>query len=163
MLVLLFLLLPASFLPAVYAIGFWMTRSSALSHLVGVASPREYLQTLPAGWILPEMIAEVPKRIPEDGRLLLLFEPRGYYFGQNAIQDSHMNNWPLLALAPRDPGCLEQLGFTHVLVNMVTLEYRIERGFAPAVFEWPAFSEFADRCLDLDYKGRGFTLFRIRA
>lgn len=162
-LVLLFLLLPASFLPAMFAIGFWMARSAALPHLVGVASPKEYLQTLPADWILPEMIAEVPPRVPEDGRLLLLFEPRGYYFGEDAVQDSQMNNWPLLALAPRDPGCLEESAFTHVLVNMVPLEYRLEHGFDPTDFEWPAFAEFSDRCLDPVYEGPGFTLFRIRA
>ncbi len=162
-LVLLFLIIPASFLPAVFAIGFWMTRSAALPHLVGAASPSQYVQTLPADWILPEMIAEVPRRIPADGRLLLLFEPRGYYFGENAVQDSQMNNWPLLALAPRDPGCLKEAGFTHVLINMVPLEYRLEHGFDPTVFEWPAFAEFSDRCLDPVYEGRGFTLFRIRA
>lgn len=162
-LVLLFLILPASFLPALFTIGFWMTRSAALPHLVGAASPSEYMQRLPADWILPEMIAEVPRRVPEDGRLLLLFEPRGYYFGENAVQDSQMNNWPLLALAPRDPGCLEEAGFTHVLVNSVTLEYRLERGFDPTDFEWPAFAEFSRRCLDPVYEGGGFTLFRIRA
>jgi len=162
-LVLLLLLLPASVLPAVFAIGFWMTRSDALPHLVGVASPSEYLQTLPAGWILPEMIGEVPRRVPEDGRLLLLFEPRGYYFGEDAVQDSQMNNWPLLVLAPRNPGCLEEFGVTHVLVNMVTLNYRLDRGFDPDDFEWPAFAEFSKRCLDPVYEGGGFTLFRIRA
>lgn len=156
------LLVPLSFAPTGFAIYFWATRSPVLTHLVGATSPREFALARPFESTLPRVAADVHDLLPDDSRLLLLFEPRGHAFGGSALQDSQMNHWPLIALAPFDIGCLEEAGITHVLLNMNTLQYRFDQGVDPAALGWPDFSGFEDRCLRALYSRDGFTLFEVR-
>lgn len=155
------LVVPLSFAPTAFTISYWAVRSPVLAHLAGVTSPREFALARPFESTLPRVAADVDELLPDGSRLLLLFEPRGYAFGEAALQDSQMNHWPLVALAPVELGCLEQAGVTHVLVNMNTLQYRLDQGVDPEVVGWPAFSDFADRCLRSLYSRDGFTLFEI--
>ena len=156
------LLVPLSFLPTGFTIYYWATRSPVLTHLIGVTSPREFALNRPFESTLPRVATAVGDLLPDGSSLLLLFEPRGYYFGNSALQDSQMNHWPLISLAPIDLGCLEESGLTHVLLNMNTLKYRLDKGVDPAVFEWQAFPDFADSCLHALYSSGGYTLFEIR-
>jgi hypothetical protein len=155
-------LAPLSFLPSAVVLFFWMTASLAPAHLVGAASRREFAEARPFDAALPVIWADVTARLPSDGRLLLLFEPRGQPFGHSVLQDSQMNNWPLIALAPVDIGCLEGSGITHVLLYVSPLEFRLERGFEESDFEWQAFPEFRERCLTPIYERAGYTLFELR-
>ncbi len=159
---LVFFLVPLSFLPTVFTMFFWSTQSLAPAHMIGAASPREFATTRPFESVLPLVSSDVIELLPDDARLLLLFEPRGHAFGHTVLQDSQMNHWPLIALAPVDLGCLENSGVTHVLLNMNTLEYRLENGFDAADFEWQAFPEFRVRCLTALYERAGYTLFEVR-
>ena len=157
------LVAPLAVAPLVWSAARWATTSAALGHLVGLRSARDFALTRPFESTLPRVASEVRELLPDDARLLLLFEPRGHAFGHTARQDSQMNHWPLLALAPIDVGCLEASGSTHVLLNTNTLAYRFERGIDPAVFEWAAFADFSERCLQEIYSSEGFRLFEIRA
>ena len=156
------LLMPLAFAPTGVMAWYWATNSAAVAHLIGAASSREFAETRPFESVLPVVAAEVRELVPEDARVLLLFEPRGHAFGVSVWQDSQMNHWPLIARAPADPNCLEGLGPTHVFLNGNTLEHRLDSGVDPARLGWDRFPGFRERCLELLYSKGGFSLFEIR-
>ncbi len=152
---------PLAVLPSLFPLVFFATRSLAVAHAIGATSPAEFNATRPFENVLPRVAAETRQRVPAESRLLLLFEPRGHLFGHSALQDSQMNNWPLLAHAAADIGCLEEAGITHVLVNEYSLQYRIDRGFSPSAFGWTEFPAFREGCLRPLYDFDGYTLYEV--
>ncbi len=68
---------------------------------------------------------------PPDARVLFLFEARAFGIKRRVIQDNVMDNWRLLRPAIASGSCLEEFGFTHVVLGRATLRYLVARG-------WPA-------------------------
>ena len=139
----------------------WMTGTKAMAHLVGATSAEEYLADHFAFRLFAPVIRYANTRLPEDSRILMLFESRAYYFKPSVVQDIRLTNWPLLSqtLAPGD--CLEASGITHVLLGNGALGYYVERGLNEEIIQWEAFREFEQRCLEPVYVGRAFVLYQL--
>ena len=148
--------------PSAKTMRFWLRKSPVLGHFAGVTSARDYLVR---GFGYYVRLADaVNINVPEDGKVLLLFEARGYYFEPDVIQDNRLTNWPLLAPATLTEGdCLASTGITHVLVSTLAMQYYVLRGADPAIFRWELFEPFAERCLIPSYQERNFVLFRLRS
>jgi hypothetical protein len=148
--------------PSGKAMYFWLRKSDVLGYLVGATSQAEYLDT--GFTFYSRLVRATNERVPPDGKVLLLFEARGYYFEPAVIQDNVLTNWPLLApKAVADPECLRSTGITHVLFSGIALRYYALRGTDPAVFRIDLLNEFAARCLAVVQQGGGFTLLRLLA
>jgi hypothetical protein len=149
-----------SLFPSAKAMYFWLRKSDVLGYLVGATSQREYLQT--GFYLYSQLVQATNERVPPDGKVLLLFEARGYYFEPAVIQDNVLTNWPFLApKTVEDSGCLRSTGITHVLFNGLAVRYYASRGTDPRVFRFDLLNEFAARCLAVVHRGRGFTLLRL--
>ncbi len=118
--------------PSARAMHFWLSKSKVLGHFAGVTSEREYLNT---GYsYYGQLTQAVNQRVPADGKVLLLFEARGYYFEPAVIQDNMLTNWPLLApKAISSEDCLSSTGITHILVSDLAIRYYVRRGTDPQV------------------------------
>ncbi len=146
------------------AIYTWLRHTQALPHLAGAASEAEYV----AGYLDPSVrtlqpvIRLVDDRLPEDARILMLYEARALNFDRPVIQDTRAVNWPLIVrrLGPGD--CLETAGVTHILIGLGSIRYYIQRGIDPETFHWQEFVDFANRCLGGEpiYQDGAFLLFR---
>lgn len=148
--------------PSARAMQFWLRKSEVLGHFAGVTSEREYLDT---GYSYYSQLTQaVNQRVPGDGKVLLLFEARGYYFEPAVIQDNMLTNWPLLApKAIGSPDCLSSTGITHILVSDLAIRYYVRRGTDPQVLGSDLFPVFAQQCLAPFYQGPGFRILEVRA
>jgi hypothetical protein len=147
------------------ALGARLARTRAPAHVVGLTSRREY-----GIWSRDQEIrsyanltAQVDLEVPAPGRVLLLFEGRGYGFGSRVLQDNVLTNWVYLEPALRGARCLESAGITHVLVGTGTLEYFEKRGLDPSLMHWDRFDDFAARCLELVTRRPAWDLYRVKA
>lgn len=136
------------------------TGSPALSHAIGITSAGEYLRA-ETGY-LTRMTEAVNARVPDDGKVLMLMEARGYYFDRKVIQDNTLTNWPLLAPLASQGNCLRDVDVTHVLVGSGVLRYYVLRGMEPAPLRLNLFPKFSRACLRQIHQGNGFYLYEIR-
>lgn len=129
-------------------------------HALGLRTPLQHLvEAFPSHAL---MIAYSEEEIPPDGRLLLLFEARGYYFPGEVLQDNIAMNWPLLVETGLTERCLQGTGITHVLVGTGPLRFYISRGSDPSAMRWERFAPFAERCLERVAGERSFEFYRVR-
>jgi hypothetical protein len=147
--------------PSAKSMHFWFRKSQVLGYFAGTVSENRYLET---GFTYYYRLTEATNRlVPENARVLLLFEARGYYFEPQVIQDNVLTNWAFLApLAEADTGCLEGSGITHVVVSDLAARYYILRGTEPQTLGIDSFPAFVQRCLTPVYRERGFTILRLR-
>ena len=110
-------------------------------------------------YVIAEWFAE---QAPEDARLLMLFDARGYYFRRQTIQDNVLTNWPLLVGTGAVDRCLSGTGITHVMLNRATLGYYQSRGLDPRLLQMDRFDEFARDCLQPLVRVRGVEIYRLR-
>jgi len=68
---------------------------------------------------------------PDSARVLFLFEARAFGIQRSVVQDNVMENWRLLRPAIAAGSCLQEFGFTHLVLGRATLRYLVARG-------WPA-------------------------
>jgi hypothetical protein len=140
-----------------------LSRTGAVAHAAGLESRHDYRRTSHDSEInsYTALTDIVNAAVPADGRVLLLFEGRGYYFVPTVVQDNVLTNWVYLepVIGSR---CLEGAGFTHMLVATGTLDYFKERGLDERLIRWERFSAFASRCLDPVTRTPGFALYRVR-
>jgi len=148
--------------PSARAMHLWLRKSKVLGHSAGVTSEREYLDT---GYSYYSRLTQaVNQRVPPDGKVLLLFEARGYYFERAVIQDNMLTNWALLApQAIGSEDCLSSAPITHVLVSDLAISYYVRRGLDPHVLGSDLFPVFAADCLAPFYQGRGFRILELRS
>ena len=141
-----------------------LTGTAALRHLVGAASADYYLRThdLLEVRVYARALQFVNSELPEDARVLMLFEARGYYVARDVIQDNKATNWPLLATALGPHDCLAATGITHVMLGQGAVEYYAEQGIDLEVVRWEALQDFAERCLTPLWEGRGFVVYGLR-
>jgi hypothetical protein len=148
--------------PTARALGWRVTRTEAVQHLVGVSSANDYLASR-MGRAYVEVIRLANGELDEDSRILMLFDARGYYFRPAVIQDNMAINWPLLASVLPPDDCLESMGITHVLLGTGSLGYYAGvGGLDPERLGWSSLQAFAARCLEPLYEHPALMLFRSR-
>jgi hypothetical protein len=147
--------------PSAKAMYVWFSKSDVLGNLVGATSQQQYLAT---GYNFYSRMADATnERIPEDAKVLMLFEARGWFFEPEVVQDNILTNWALLApYANGDTTCLGSTGISHLLLSELALRYYVNRGTDPSVLAWEQFQVFAERCLELTYREPGFALLRLK-
>lgn len=148
--------------PSGKAMHAWLRRSDVLGSLAGLTSKEEYLQT--GFFFYSQMTRAVNRLVPLSGKVLLLFEGRGYYFQPAVIPDNVLTNWPLLAPYTRaHHDCLASSDITHFLVSDAAIRYYAQRGTDPRVLGLDDLSAFAVRCLSVVHRGRGFTILKVNS
>ncbi len=146
--------------PSGKAMHSWLRRSDVLGHFAGVTSEQSYLQG--GFFFYSQMTQAVNQMVPEQGKVLLLFEARAYYFEPDVIQDNLLTNWALLApYATQRDDCLNSSGISHFLVSDAAVRYYARRGTDPRLLALDDLRAFAGRCLSLVHRGRGFTILRV--
>ncbi len=140
-----------------------LSRTGALAHAAGLVSRHDYRRTSHDSEInsYAALTDIVNAAVPADGRVLLLFEGRGYYFAPTVVQDNVLTNWVYLEPVVGSR-CLEDAGFSHLLVATGTLDYFRERGLDERLIRWDRFPAFAARCLEPVTRTPGFALYRVR-
>jgi len=154
-----------SVFPALLTMSVWSSSTRAISHLVGATSANVYLRT---HFQFPvrshERLVEFAERsVPDDSRILMLFDARGFYLRSRVIEDTRLTNWALLASKLRPGQCLGGSGITHVFAAGGTARYYESRGVQPEVIRWDQFERFAAECLTPIYADTGVTLYRVAA
>lgn len=137
----------------------WMTQREVVRYALGKIDVQDYLGR---GFAYYRSLTNVVNSsVPDTGKVLLLFEARGYYFEPDVIQDNLLTNWPLLSEAPIED-CLDSVGVTHVMASTLAVRYYALRGMDPGLLKLEKFPDFAARCLETVYRGGGFVLYRVR-
>ena len=149
--------------PGALAARAWLTGTSAIPYALGRVPSELYLEShLDVGVrALSTATHMVEQSVPPDGRVLMLFDARGFAFSRNVIQDNRLNNWQLLA-GLVEKGCLEETDVSHVLVNRGALAYYERRGLDPDRLRWREFESFETRCLESVRASAGFELYRLK-
>jgi hypothetical protein len=137
-----------------------------LSVLVGSETRQGYLaRNLQAHYAAIELTNEV---VPQEGRVLFLWEPRSYYCRVPAQPDAILDRWAwllhrhagnLAAIA----GELQQEGYTHVLYHRAGAEFVRRASLDPLQEEdWAALDAFLKRYLEKEGgAGEAYVLYRI--
>lgn len=154
-------------LPTAGTMYIWASQTMAPNYLAGISSREEYLastQLFSSERAYRDLTSYINRHVPKDGRILMIFEARGYYFNVPVIQDNRLTNWPLFGQKASIQGCgsLHSAGISHVLVNTGALGYYISRGLntESQYLGWETFPQFAERCLIPVYDRSGFVLYR---
>lgn len=148
--------------PSGKAMRTWLQRSDVLGYLAGLTSKEAYLQT--GFFFYSQMTQAVNRVVPHSGKVLLLFEARGYYFEPAVIQDNLLTNWPLLAPYTRaHDDCLTSSDITHFVVSEAAIRYYARRGTDPGLLGLDDLNSFAARCLSVAHRGRGFTILKVNS
>lgn len=134
-------------------------------HAIGLASAQEVWRRHPDGTArgYAPVIANVQRRVPEGGKVLMLWEARGLPLGRETIEDVMLSNWSFLAQSNAPGRCLAGTGITHVLAGGGSVEYYVGRGADVNAFRLQEFGRFRERCLfNHATVGPGFELFEVR-
>lgn len=148
--------------PTVRSAVAWTRRAPVVEQALGTVSRQVYLA---AGFgFYAGLAGSVNRNVPPDGRVLLLWEARGFYLAPPHLPDNVLRNWPLLApYLERSGSCLEQAEITHVLVSDGAVSYYVSRGADPSIFGRQRLERFLGRCAEVVDAGPGYTLHRLRA
>lgn len=137
-----------------------------LRHAFGLASAQEVWRLHPDGTArgYAPVIANVQRRVPESGKVLMLWEARGLPLEREVVEDVMLSNWSFLAQSASPGRCLAGTGITHVLAGGGSVEYYVDRGANVNAFRLQEFGRFRERCLiNHATVGPGFELFEVRA
>jgi len=150
----------AALVPTARSAVTWTRQAPVVEHAAGLVSGQAYLSA--AFPFYASLVAAVNGAVPRDGKVLLLWEARGFYMNPWVIQDNVLRNWPLLEPWTEDgERCLAATGITHVLASTGAVGYYLARGADREVIGLDAFRGFAERCLALVDQGPGYALFRV--
>jgi hypothetical protein len=144
-------LVTLNLLPAGLAVMKRMSSTQAASLALGKISRNHYLvgnRGLPQQSYF-ETASLLNRLLPQQSRVLLLFEARGLYFNASVLQDNLSSNWLLMLPFLDANTCLAETGVTHILVNNNVLRYYVYRGLQPKAISWDRFSQFERKCLTL--------------
>lgn len=142
----------------------WVRYTEAVPHLVGARSGWSFLRSHvdPTIRFAAPTMERVNSTLPDDSRVLMLFEARGFHYRVDVLQDNRLTNWLLLSGTDAPSRCLSGTGITHVLLAGEALRYYVRRGLDPAQLGWTTFPSFYERCLDPVFEQHGYTLFAVR-
>jgi hypothetical protein len=159
------ILLLVALWPTAKAMAVWTTKRATFGYLADFASRNKYLLkgAFPGtGPAYANAVAYVNRHVPSGGKVLFLFEARGFDFHVPIIQDNLLTNWPLLASRASSLHCLESTGISHVLFNTSTLNYYLKRGLDPDTVQWNTFRQFEQECLVPVFEESDYVLYRVR-
>jgi 4-amino-4-deoxy-L-arabinose transferase-like glycosyltransferase len=151
-------LLPAGF-AAYYKLAetnphqYWLGLRSERGYLDGISNPDIYLHVRVRRWI--------NEHLPQDARVVMLFDGRGYEFEPDVLQDNWSRNWPILAAGEPWDDCMRSTGASHVLVNYGHLARMAQRGLDIGTVSWSDFSRFHRACLQIQKRLGGVVLYSI--
>jgi hypothetical protein len=95
-----------------------VTRSGALDFLVGSLSSRDYLERN-LGWYSPAM--DAIRELPHGSKILMLWEPRGYYCIPNCDSDEVIDRWRVDFNRYKNESSIldawREAGFSHLLFH----------------------------------------------
>jgi hypothetical protein len=142
-------------------------RIRPLPTLVGEESGEEYLtRNLGAHYMA---MGSVNERVPEDGQVLFLWEPRSYYCRRTAQPDPILERWAwLYHQHDGDPGtiarALREEGYTHVLLHRAGLEFMRQNRLDPlSDGHFAALETFTEVHLRQEARvGEAYQLYRLR-
>ena len=129
-----------------------------LHYLAGFASRDHYLKNSPG---FSSVVSYINQHVSSEGRVLMLFEARGFYFEVPIIQDNLFSNWILLAGKLSSLNCLKGSGISHVLFNGTALDYFFRRGLDPKFLHLEEFQQFAEECLTAVYQSNKHVIYRL--
>jgi hypothetical protein len=108
-------------------------RLDPLGYLIGYESRSGYLRRVLGDHY--RAMEGLEGTVPEDGRVLFLWEPRGYYSPRRAQPDAILDNWAHLSHRyPTEAQIATHLrkeGYTHVLLNEWGLNFVIQEDESP--------------------------------
>jgi len=108
-------------------------RLNPFGYLVSYESREAYLERILGDHY--QAMEQLEESVPEDGRVLFLWEPRSYYSPRIAQPDAILDNWShLVYLYGDEDQVAAQLragGFTHVLLYRWGLDFVIKHGESP--------------------------------
>lgn len=135
------------------------------AYLAGTGTERETRREWPVPHVaaLQRAVEAVDTLTPPDAKILFLFESRGWWFDRQVTIDARLGNWPLLAQTPGGPACRAVAGFTHVVLNVSSMNYYVQRGASREAMHLSSLGPFIQRCLTPVWSGAGFFLFAVRA
>jgi hypothetical protein len=145
--------------PSTLAVDSWWSRSGTVSHFFGATSRATYLHRNARP--LAEMTSRINQRLPEDSRILMLFDARGFYFERDVIQDNLVANLPLVMARWDGRSCLGDAGVTHMLLNTGALGYYRGGGLDLNLVRWREFERFREHCLELVDRNASFELYML--
>jgi hypothetical protein len=148
--------LAIALIPTAAAALVWGMGTYAAGHALGTRSESDYLSTI-------YELETVLQKMPSSGRVLFLFEARGYGTDREVLQDNAGSNWPLLVEVGANEQCLAGTGITHVLVNNAALNVYVSRGLDTTRLRWSSFGKFEKRCLEEIERTDNFWLYRVRS
>jgi hypothetical protein len=132
-------------------------------YLAGAQSERTYLETN-LGWYARAM--EAVRALPDGARVLMLWEPRGYWCNAVCAEDATLDRW---YLALRQYGSAEATlsawraqGWTHVLIfeTGAAFERATRPEYAPA--DWAEYDALRAMLTAADRFGDGYVLYALR-
>jgi hypothetical protein len=148
--------------PSTTAVQHRFSRSQALYHFMGQSSADDYMASR-IGPAYVDMVNLAEREVGAEGRILMLWDARGYYFEPRVIQDNLSVNWPLLASTLSEDDCLGETGISHVLLGIGSFRYYVVAGgLDPERLSWSEFQQFAANCLELVRDDRAMVLFRVK-
>jgi hypothetical protein len=152
-------LVAIALIPTAVAALVWGMGTYAAGHVLGTRSESDYLSMFSEGSV--HELHTLLHRMPSSGRVLFLFEARGYGTDREVLQDNAGSNWPFLVEARANEHCLAGTGITHVLVNSAALNLYLSRGLDTSRLRWSAFGEFEKHCLEQIGRTDNFWLYRV--
>ncbi len=142
----------------------WIKRNP-LAVLNGVENQDAFL-TRELGAYYPAM--QVIQTLPENARLLFLWEPRVFYCQRECLTDATLDNWWYLRQAYSDPPniknqlCLQEV--THVLIYHVGVEWMQKQTSIYSDQDWMALQDFVTDELDGPVSiGTDYSIYRLGA
>lgn len=150
-------------LPAGFAIYYKVSEMNPHQHWLGFRSERAYLEdnANPDVYVHARLRHWVNERLPDDARIVMLFEGRGFGFEPQVRQDNLSRTWPILTAGEPWRDCLASTGATHVLVNYGALGSLIQRGLETETVQWSSFGTFARMCLKREGHVGRVVLYRV--
>lgn len=150
-------------LPAGLAIHHRVEELRPQQYWLGLQSEQEYLLES-SSWDVSSIAGVrtgINEQMPDDARIVMLFEPRGFGFHPEVMQDNLSRTWPILAENTPWRDCLAPTEATHVLVNYWHLGSLLRRGVEIETLSWDAFARFARECLERKDSMPGAVLYEI--
>ena len=111
----------------------------------------------PLGALLPRLDTAVP----EDARLLLLYEARGFWLPGRPLEDNYGSAWARLDERLGAGGCVDATTADYVLVDWMAEGVWLERGVPASVLRPDRLRDFTRRCLRPVFEGEDYSLYRV--
>jgi 4-amino-4-deoxy-L-arabinose transferase-like glycosyltransferase len=139
-------------------------RYDPLGYLVGYEDRAAYLRRVLGDH--NRAMEELGETVPEDGRVLFLWEPRSYYSPRRAQPDAILDNWAHLSYRyptnAQIAAHLREEGYTHVLLNQWGLDFVIEENESPLPTEnVDRFQAFTEEYLSLLEDRERYRIYKL--